>query len=138
MINFPFGRICNPTALNISICSAINRAKAGLKILIFTTAGLQIQPNGRMTERMICPTAWDFSGEASHPDGRASHSDGRASHPDGKASHRDDEASDESCSLIDKNISEKMADFSAFICNFAGAYIIQPYRNEEMDYRRCP
>ena len=41
----PFGRICNPTALNISICNAINGARPGLKILIFTTAGLQIQLN---------------------------------------------------------------------------------------------
>ena len=43
----PFGRICNPTALSISICNAINRAKSGLEILIFITAGLQIQPNGK-------------------------------------------------------------------------------------------
>jgi len=32
--------------LNISICNAINGARSGLKILIFNTAGLQIQPNG--------------------------------------------------------------------------------------------
>ena len=33
-----FGRICNPAALNISICNAI----IGLKILIFRASGLQI------------------------------------------------------------------------------------------------
>ena len=38
-----FGRICNPTAVSISICNAL----IGLKILIFHAAGLQIQPNGK-------------------------------------------------------------------------------------------
>ena len=37
-IGVTLGRICNPAALNISICNAI----IGLKILIFKTSGLQI------------------------------------------------------------------------------------------------
>ncbi len=38
MIGEPLVRICNPHALNISICNAI----IGLKILILYTSGLQI------------------------------------------------------------------------------------------------
>jgi len=45
------------------------------------------------SDAKICPTAWDISGEASHPDGRASHPDGEASHPDERASHPDGRAS---------------------------------------------
>ena len=37
-IGVALGRICNPAALNISICNAI----IGLKILIFRASGLQL------------------------------------------------------------------------------------------------
>ena len=39
----PFRRICNPAEVNIRTCSP---EKGALQMLIFTWAGLQIQPNG--------------------------------------------------------------------------------------------
>ena len=41
----PFVRICNPNGLNMSICNAI-KIFFGLKILIFSSVGLQIRLNG--------------------------------------------------------------------------------------------
>ena len=47
-----FSRIYNPTAVSISIYNAIN-ALYGLKILILIAAGLQIQPNGGISNVII-------------------------------------------------------------------------------------
>ena len=40
----PLGRICNPTAISMSICNAEN--ESGLQILIPNAAGLQIRQSG--------------------------------------------------------------------------------------------
>ena len=44
-------------------------------------------PTNTQRHKKNCPTAWDISGEASHPDAEASYPDAEASYPDAEASH---------------------------------------------------
>ena len=46
----PFGRICNPTTMSVSICNA--RKLIGLQILILNSVELQIRQNGKNRPKM--------------------------------------------------------------------------------------